>query len=157
MCLCGWFIVIISIIIQQRHYFGIHLLVRIAVDVNRFRAAESHAGTAALTQTGIHFGNAFDDLAPIALYGQAVAHMKQPTQVEYNGAGARFTTATTGSRLSSFCENSMATLAAAPEAWETVSGISLGAWHAPARKIPAVLVSTGFNLGCPSAKNLWAS
>ena len=45
----------------------------------------------------------------------------------------------------------MATLAAAPEAWATDSGMSLGAWHAPARKMPAVLVSTGLSLGCASA------
>ena len=31
-------------------------------------------------------------------------------------------------------------LAAAPEAWATVSGMSFGPWHAPARKTPSVAV-----------------
>ena len=44
-------------------------------------------------------------------------------------------------------------LAAAPEAWDTVSGMSLGDWQAPARKTPSVAVFNGPSLGCSSRKN----
>ena len=58
--------------------------------------------------------------------------MKQPTQVLYTGGAIRFTTAISGSRTNLSDENSAATFAAAPEAMLTVSGMSRGAWQAPA-------------------------
>ena len=42
------------------------------------------------------------------------------------------------------------TLEAVPEACATAVGMSLGDWQAPARKTPAVLVSTGRSLGWTS-------
>jgi autotransporter-associated beta strand protein len=39
-----------------------------------------------------------------------------------------------------------------PDAWATVSGMSFGAWHAPATKMPAVFISTGRSFGCASAR-----
>ena len=62
-----------------------------------------------------------------------------------------------GSRSSSSLLNRPSTLAAAPLAMATDSGMSRGAWQAPARNTPAVLVSTGRSLGCASLKKPWAS
>jgi hypothetical protein len=42
--------------------------------------------------------------------------------------------------------------AAAPD-WQTVSLMSLGASHMPAKNTPLVGASTGFSLGCDSMKN----
>src|SRR5450631_2761748 len=93
----------------------------------------------------------------MAWYGHAVLHRKHPTQFENTGGAWRSTTATMGSRVSSGCENRPHTFTAAPLACATVSGMSRGAWHVPAKKMPAVFVSTGRNLGCASAKNLYGS
>ena len=60
------------------------------------------------------------------------------------------TTAIIGLVLSLSLASRPMTLEAVPEAWATVAGMSLGAWQAPARKTPAVLVSTGRSLGWPS-------
>ena len=93
----------------------------------------------------------------MAWYGHMGTHNPQPTQVEKTGGAQRLTTATTGSRTRQSWEKSAATLAAAPDAAATVSGMSLGLWHAPASSTPAVLVSTGRSLGCASAKKLYWS
>ena len=49
------------------------------------------------------------------------------------------------------------TFAAAALASETVSGISFGPLHAPARKTPAVGLSTGRSFGCASVKKSFVS
>ena len=80
----------------------------------------------------------------IAPYGHAWMHARQWTHV------FSLTRAMLGSRSSSGYENRPSTLAAQADAWATQSGMSFGAWHAPARKTPAAAVSTGRNFG-------WAS
>ena len=88
----------------------------------------------------------------MALYGHAVWQVKHPTHVENTGGAKRFTTAISGSRVNSLAENNPSTLLAAADAWPTESGISFGAWHAPARNMPAVFVSTGRSFGWASEK-----
>src|SRR5450759_5488944 len=61
------------------------------------------------------------DSSSMAWYGHADLHRKQPTQCENTGGGWRSTTAMMGSRVSSGCEKSPATLTAAPLACATVS------------------------------------
>ena len=60
------------------------------------------------------------------------------------------TMATAGSRSSSSALNRLMTLAPVALAMATASGMSRGAWQAPATKTPAVFVSTGRSLGCAS-------
>ena len=56
----------------------------------------------------------------------------------------------------SFAKSPM-TFAAQALACETVSGMSFGPWHTPARYTPAVGLSTGFSFGCASVRKLLVS
>src|SRR4030042_1361019 len=73
-------------------------------------------------------------------------HMPQPVH------RLLMTLATVGEWNNLSWESIVMALAAAPLAWATASGISLGAWAAPAKKIPDVTLSTGRSLGWASAK-----
>jgi len=50
------------------------------------------------------------------------------------------------------CAKRESAFEAAPEAWATVSGISFGPRHVPARKNPEFTDSTGLNFGCASER-----
>ena len=114
--------------------------------------ADGLAGAAALADAGVHVGDVAADVAvavaDLALLDGAVgadrSQRMQPMQV------FSLTTATAGSRSSSSALKRPSTLAPVALAMATASGMSFGAWQAPARKTPAVLVSTGRSLG-------WAS
>src|SRR3990170_4808753 len=77
----------------------------------------------------------------IAVYGHATRQSQHALQV------ILFTFAVIGSRAIWSLEKSARTLLAVALPIETDSGISIGPAHVPARKIPAVTVSTGFNFG----------
>ena len=58
--------------------------------------------------------------------------------------------AISGSAVMKSWLNRASVLADAAEAVATVSGMSLGDWQAPVRKIPRVTLSTGASLVCAS-------
>ena len=87
----------------------------------------------------------------MAPYGHTFAQVEHPLQRSSSDLAVH------GFVISlSFARSPMAFTAAAP-AWETVSGMSLGPWHTPDRKIPAVGDSTGRSLGCASVRKLLVS
>src|SRR4030042_3532609 len=86
-----------------------------------------------------------------APYGQVLTHAPHAAH------RSSITAATVGDWVISEWENNCSTLAAAPLACASVSGISLGPWQVPARNTPAVRVSTGRSLGCASLKKPSAS
>ena len=63
----------------------------------------------------------------MAVNGQTSLQRRQATQCRSS------TSAIIGSDKRCGLEKRSTTLAAAPEAWATVSGMSFGYWHAPAR------------------------
>src|SRR3990172_4434112 len=77
----------------------------------------------------------------IAVYGHATTQSQHALHVFL------FTTDVIGSLAIWSLENRANTLLAAALPIETESGMSIGPMHVPARKIPAVTVSTGFNFG----------
>ena len=71
-------------------HFGVDLLVGEALQIDGLRAAEGHAGAAALAEPGLTLATVLISLPSrplissrsMAWYGQAVSQRKQPTQVE---------------------------------------------------------------------------
>ena len=78
--------------------------------------------------------------------------LKGHTSMHFQHETHRFwsTMAICGLVLSLSLASRPSTFAAVPEACATAVGMSLGDWQAPARKMPAVLVSTGRSFGCDS-------
>src|SRR5512147_200850 len=76
---------------------------------------------------GFRVAGSMASAASMALNGQTSLQRRQATQF------CSSTQAIIGSDKRCGFENRSTTLAAAPDAWATVSGMSFGYWHAPAR------------------------
>jgi len=122
----------------------------------RFRSVSAPDGQEAM-QVPHPSQRASDTSAIFSAFRLSASYGHRGTQMLHPLHNSPTTRATVGSRSSVGLERRSSALPAAPLACATVSGISLGDCPAPARKIPAVGLSSGRSLGCASEKKPFAS